>query len=178
MLAPGGPFGRARHRVRQFFGALRPRVDEAERADAYRHLNPAQRAVFESMMPRDQQHGIDVYRRVRVASSGEDAALFAAALLHDCGKGEVRLWQRVAHVLLAAAAPWLLRRIASERGAGWRRAFWRLAHHPSLGAAIVAGTGADAEVVRLVREQEAGRADARLALLQAADEERAVGGGR
>jgi len=161
---------RARHRVRQFFGALRPRVDDTERVGCYRYLNPAQRAVFESMMPRDQQHGIEVYRRVRAASPGEDAALLAAALLHDCGKGQVRLWQRVAHVLLAAWAPWLPRRIASERGAAWRQAFWRLAHHPSIGAAVVAGTGADADVVRLVAEQEATRADARLALLQAADD--------
>jgi hypothetical protein len=162
--------GRARHRVRQFFGALRPHVDRADRDDAYRYLNDAQRRLFESMMLRDQQHGIEVYRRVRAAAGGEDGALFTAALLHDCGKGRVRLWQRVAHVVLEAAAPWLLRRIASERGAGWRRAFWRLLHHPALGAEMVAGTGADPEVVRLVREQDAAEPDARLAVLQAADE--------
>lgn len=160
---------RARHRARQFFGALRPHVDPADRADAYRYLNDAQRGVFESMMLRDQQHGIEVYRRVR-AAAGEDAGLFTAALLHDCGKGHVRLWQRVAHVLLEAAAPWLLRRIADERGVAWRRAFWRLLQHPALGAAIVAGTGADPDVVRLVREQDSREPDARLALLQAADE--------
>ena len=120
-------------------------------------------------MLRDQQHGIDVLRRVR-AAAGDDAALCTAALLHDCGKGRVTLWQRVAHVVLGAMAPGLRRRIASEDGAGWRRAMWRLLHHPRIGAEMVAATGADAEVVRLIREQESAMADRRLAVLQAADE--------
>jgi hypothetical protein len=161
---------RARHRVRQFFDALHPHVSAEMRADAYRYLNDAQRTVFESMTLRDQQHGIEVLRRVRRSADEEDAALFAASLLHDCGKGPVRLWQRVAYVLLAAAAPWLLRRIAVENGGGWRRTLWRLLHHPALGARIVAATGADADTVRMIGEQDTAEPDARLALLQAADE--------
>jgi hypothetical protein len=160
---------RVRHRVRQFVGALRPRVDAEARAGAYRCLNDGQRRIFEAMMLRDQQHGIEVLARVRV-SGGDDPALCVAALLHDCGKGRVSLWQRVAHVMLGAAAPGLRARIAAERGAAWRRAFWRLLHHPAIGAEMVATTGADPDTVRLIREQEAERPDARLALLQAADE--------
>ena len=158
-------------------GALRPRVDAAARADAYRYLNSGQQQIFESMMLRDQQHGIDVLRRVR-ASAPDDAALRTAALLHDCGKGRVALWQRVAHVLLGAIAPGLQARIASEHGAAWRQAMWRLIRHPGLGADMVAATGADAEVVRLIREQESASPDARLAVLQAADEGRSVEDGR
>ena len=129
---------RAAHRVRQFFGALRPRVDAGQRADAYRYLNGPQRAVFESMMLRDQQHGIDVYRRVRAVAPANDHALFAAALLHDCGKGRVALWQRVAHVVLGVAAPSRTRPHRQRARRGWRRAFWRLVHHPELGAEMVA----------------------------------------
>jgi hypothetical protein len=162
-------FARLAHRVRQFVGALHPHVAPAARADAYTCLNEPQRRIFESMMLRDQQHGIEVLARVR-AAAGDDPALCVAALLHDCGKGRVALWQRVAHVLLGPAAPALRTRIASERGAAWRRAFWRLLHHPAIGAELVAATGADPEAVRLIREQEAERPDARLALLQAADE--------
>jgi len=158
-----------RHRVRQFAGALRPRVDAAARAEAYRWLSPAERALFETMTLRDQQHGIDVYERVRSQASGDDAPLFVAALLHDCGKGRVALWQRVAHVLLGAA-PGLRARIASERGAEWRRAMYRLLHHPELGARLAEQAGADADAVRMIREQESPGPDARLALLQAADE--------
>jgi hypothetical protein len=161
---------RVRHRVRQFFGALRPHVSAEQRADAYRYLNDSQRSVFESMTARDQQHGIEVLRRVRTSAAGEDTALFVASLLHDCGKGDVRLWQRVAYVLLAALAPWLLRRIAVEYGRSWRHALWRLLHHPELGARIVAATGADSDTVRMIRDQDAAEPDARLALLQAADE--------
>jgi HD domain len=161
---------RVLHRVRQFFGALRPRVDAVERADGYRYLNDAQRAVFESMMLRDQEHGLAVYRRVRATGAPDDDELFVAALLHDCGKGRVALWQRVAYVLLGTLAPGLRRRVASEHGAGWRRAFWRLLHHPELGAGMVARTGADPDTIRMIREQDADSPDQRLALLQAADE--------
>jgi hypothetical protein len=158
------------HRVRQFVGALRPHVGADERAEAYRYLGAPQQRVFESMMLRDQQHGIEVWRRVRAAAPGEDAALCAAALLHDCGKGRVALWQRVAHVLLGALAPALRRRIAGETGAAWRQAFFRLLHHPEIGARMAAAAGADPDVVRMIREQDAAGADERLALLQAADE--------
>lgn len=162
--------GRASHRIRQFAGALRPRVTPRERYDAYAWLDEPQRRIFESMTLRDQQHGIEVCRRVRESSASDDPRLFAAALLHDCGKGRVELWQRVTHVALAASAPWLLHRIATADGTEWRQGFWRLVHHPELGAEMVAQAGGDADVVRMIREQEAARPDARLALLQAADE--------
>ncbi len=160
--------GRAWHRARQFFGALRPRVTPADREDAYRHLDQPLRPVFESMTLRDQRHGIVVLRRVLAAGGrADDRDLCAAALLHDCGKGAIALWQRVAHVALPDA---LCGVIAAERGAAWRRAFWRLRHHPELGARMAAEAGASADVVRMIRQQDAPAPDARLALLQAADE--------
>ncbi len=162
--------GRVVHRVRQFFGALRPHVEPEDRAGAYRYLNEQQRAVFASMMLRDQQHAIDVYRRIRASAASDDPPLFAAALLHDCGKGRVALWQRVAHVVLGAIVPSLRLRIASEHGAAWRQAFWHLLHHPEIGADMVAHTAADPDTIRMIREQDTESPDQRLALLQAADE--------
>jgi hypothetical protein len=161
---------RARHRFGQFFGALRPHVSAADRSDAYRYLSDGERRLFETMMLRDQQHGIAVCLRVRAAALVEDPQLFAAALLHDCGKGRVMLWQRVAHVVLGFVTPGLREAVAAERGAAWRRAFWRLLYHPEIGADLAARAGADADVVRIIREQESDRPDARVALLQAADE--------
>ncbi len=161
---------RAWHRIRQLFGALWPRVTAAQRADAYRCLTPAERALFETMTLRDQEHGIVVLGRVRRATAGDDPQLFAAALLHDCGKGHVTLWQRVAYVILHALAPGLAGRASSQLGAGWRRAFWRLRYHPDIGARLAADAGADPDVVRLIRGQDAPSSDPRLALLQAADD--------
>jgi len=161
---------RVAHRVRQFFGALRPRLTDAERAEACAYLDPPLRDVFESMTLRDQQHGFVVYRRVRAAAATADPLLFQAALLHDCGKGpHVRLWHRVAHVLLGIV-PAVERAAMREEGAGWRRSLWLLHHHPELGATMVARAGGHPDVVRMIREQDSPQPDARLALLQAADE--------
>jgi hypothetical protein len=158
---------RASHRVRQFFGALRPRVTVRERIDAYAYLTEKQQRLFETMTLRDQAHGMNVMREVR-ARAADDRMLCTAALLHDCGKGSVALWHRVAFVLLGAM-PYTRERIASRHGAEWRQAMWRLLHHPSLGAHMVAETGADPEIVRMIREQETPSAEGRLAILQAAD---------
>ena len=156
------------HRVRQFAGALRPRVSGEDRALAYAFLAPGLQQLFESMTLHDQQHGIVVMKRVQ-AQAGDDAQLCAAALLHDCGKGDVRLWQRVLHVTLGIV-PDVRERLALQEGAGWRRAQWRLLHHPALGADMAARAGADPDVVRMIRAQDEPAADARLAILQAADD--------
>jgi hypothetical protein len=164
----GSTLPRPWHRVRQFFGALRPRVTVRDRVEGYVWLTPPQQRLFETMTIRDQQHGIAVMRRVR-AEAGDDPTLLAAALLHDCGKGKVALWHRVAYVLLGAW-PALRDRVAARHGAAWRQAIWRLAHHPSLGAGLVAHTGADPEIVRMIRQQDApAQEDRRLAILQSAD---------
>lgn len=177
--SPGGfprrAWRRARHRARQFFGALRPRVSAADRREAYAHLDAPLQRLFESMTLRDQEHGIVVCRRVRSAATGAtagsgDPALLVAALLHDCGKGRVAVWHRVVHVLLGALAPALRPKLAAERSAGWRQALWRLLHHPEIGADMAQKAGASDDVVRMIRLQDAPASDARLALLQAADD--------
>jgi hypothetical protein len=161
---------RAWHRIRQFFGALRPRVRPEERADAYAWLTPAEQALFETMTLRDQEHGIVVLRRIKRDTPDVDRDLFAAALLHDCGKGDVRLWHRIAHVAIHAGAAGIAERLASRDGPGWRRALWRLRYHPDIGAELAQKAGSSPEVVRLISQQNAPEADRRLALLQAADD--------
>jgi hypothetical protein len=160
---------RVLHRVRQFAGALRPRVTARDRTDAYAYLSAPERNVFESMTLRDQEHGIAVMRRVRDECGDADHALIVAALLHDCGKQHVTLWHRVLHVAIPDV---IERHIAAESGASWRRALWRLFEHPRLGAEMVAAAGSGPEVVRLIAEQEADAdpADGRLVVLQRADD--------
>lgn len=159
---------RMAHRVRQFAGALRPRVSASEQARARALLSIPEHALFESMTLRDREHGVIVERRVR-RQAPDDDVLAVAALLHDCGKGRVALWHRVLFVIARAVAPrWLHRTMRQQDG--WRAALWRLEHHPELGAELARQAGAHPDVVRMIREQESPAPDARLRILQHADE--------
>src|SRR3989304_365080 len=109
---------RARHRSRQFFDALRADVGEADRARVARYLSPEQQRLFRAMALRDQRHALDVLDALE-RQGHDDEALLAAALLHDVGKGAIRLRERVAFVLLKGASPRMLERVASEGGADW-----------------------------------------------------------
>lgn len=161
---------RARYRSRQVFTALRPRVDPLRRADALSLLREPEQRLFSTMTLRDQQHCLDVYARLRLQGH-DDTDLLAAALLHDVGKGRISVWHRVAYVLLAAAAPGLLRRLAAPGdGLGWRQALYRCRHHPQLGAKLAREAGASGDVVALIGEQQLAALDGRLRALQAADD--------
>ncbi len=158
------------YRTRQFFVALRPRVNEAELNEASALLGERLMPLFLSMARRDQRHCLDVYRALlRTACRDQDVLL--AALLHDAGKGElagarVRLWHRVAYVLLAAASPRLLARLAGGRGG-----LAALHHHCERGALLAEAHGAPQEVADLIRRhEESDRRDPRLLLLRAADD--------
>ncbi len=161
---------RALYRASQFFGSLRPRVDDELRGEAFGLLRERERTLFLSMTLRDQQHCLDVYRRLR-AQGHKDGALFTAALLHDVGKGEIVLWHRVAYVLLESFAPGLLRRLGSPgSGRGWRQAFYRCLHHPRLGAELAREVGCSEQVVTLIGTSDDNAADERLLALHAADD--------
>jgi hypothetical protein len=154
------------YRSRQFFGSLRPRVDPALRDAALALLPERARALFDAMTQRDRKHGLDVFRRLR-DDGHVDSDLLAAALLHDCGKGQIALWHRVAFVLLDAASPALLRRIAKPADdPGWRAAMYRCLHHEELGAQLARAAGCSERTVALIR----GGDDPALAALHAADE--------
>jgi hypothetical protein len=154
------------YRSRQFLGSLRPRVDPALRDEALALLPERARALFESMMLRDRQHCLDVYRRLR-DEGHTDSDLLAAALLHDCGKGEIALWHRVAFVLLDSAAPARLRRAARPgEGASWRAVMYRCLHHEELGAQLARAAGCSERTMALIRGDD----EPALAALYAADD--------
>jgi hypothetical protein len=163
-------WARAAYRSRQFFGALRARVEDDERAEVAAHLTGAERRLFHSMDLRDQRHALDVFRALK--SGGQrDPSLLAAALLHDVGKGPIKLWQRVAFVLLRGVSPGLLRRLACADDPGWRGGLARILDHAQRGASLAEAAGSKAETVRLIRlHRSPAGDDVSLALLQAADE--------
>ncbi|MCH7811090.1 MAG: HD domain-containing protein [Chloroflexi bacterium] len=161
---------RALYRARQLLSSLRPRIDAKLRAEADGLLREPERVLFETMTLRDQQHCLEVYGRLRERGHDEPG-LLAAALLHDVGKGPVALWHRVAYVVLEAAAPKLLDRLAKlGAGAGWREALYRCRHHASLGAEQAHRAGASEQVVALIRADAPASEDASVVALRAADD--------
>jgi len=175
---------RALYRVRQFVGALaaaRRPLTAAEVALARCHLPPAAWPLFDAMARADQRHSLRVLAALQ-ARGQTQPALLQAALLHDCAKAAsgVRLWQRVAKVLLAAFWPAVLARLAAAPAPaqpGWRAGLWAHLHHPARGAELAAAAGCDPVAVALIRRHEASaasgdpEADQLLQALQAADDD-------
>jgi len=79
-----------------------------------------------------------------------------AALLHDCAKhrGGIRLWHRVAVVLVKAFDPGRMDRwrdMEAPAPNDWRSPFWAHIHHPEHGARLAAEAGCDPLAVILIR---------------------------
>lgn len=158
------------HRVGQFVAHVRARVTPEEEALAARILPPDAARLFATMPVADQRHALDVGGRLLEAGI-DDPDVLCAALLHDAAKGHrMRLWHRVAGVLLEASAPGLLRRLASADPGSWRHPFHLYLHHAELSAEMAAAAGCGTRTGAFIRG--AGTAeDARLqrALTEADD---------
>jgi putative nucleotidyltransferase with HDIG domain len=149
-----------RYRAGQFFRGLHARLSPSEIASVRSLLSPAELRLFLAMEPRDRRHSMDVLRWLEVTAGSDkpSEALRKAALLHDVGKGRMRVWDRVAYVLMEGVSPRLVDFLGSperpEPGAGggtrWRRALWRLRHHAELSARVLSEAGTDQQVVALV----------------------------
>ena len=159
---------RALYRSRQFFGSVRPHINESLLEQAFALLNDSQRHLFSSMTARDQQHCLDVYNALR-EQGHDDGDLLVAALLHDAGKGKIELWHRVAFVLLEATSPKLLDRFARPGDSkNWREALYRCRNHPELGAELAREASSSERVSSLISEH--GADERQIAALKAADE--------
>lgn len=132
---------RPMHRVAQFVNHVRARVSPDEEAFVRRALPAKAVTLFASMPVADRRHGLDVAEHL-LAAGHRDPDLIAAALLHDAAKGRrLRLWHRVVGVLLEAAAPRLLFRLASPRSRSWRYAFHVYLHHAPMSAEAARAAG-------------------------------------
>jgi len=158
------------HRVAQFVGHLRASVAPEEEAVARRLLPVTAWPLYESMPIADRRHAHDVVDRL-LAAGVDDTDALVAALLHDAAKGDrVRLWHRVAGVLLEAFAPALLRRLARDDERSWRYAFHLYLHHDALSALLARQAGSSERAAALI-DGSVTDADARiLRALRAADD--------
>ncbi len=169
---------RATYRVRQFLRVMAAWVRPATvNKDLVREALPPQAVdLFLAMPGYDREHAWAVFEALR--SAGHDHPdLLAAALLHDVGKSgsgaaRIRIWHRVATVLLRAFWPGAMERIGQDRPENWRRPFFVQQHHAALGAELARAAGCSAGAVELIRRHEdacQGGEDDLLAALQAAD---------
>jgi len=173
------------YRVRQFAQAVGSwfEAEEADEAAVTGHLPPRAVALFRAMPRYDRRHALRVLRSLQ-ARGWADLDLLAAALLHDMGKsggqpgpgqpaGRVRLWHRVAAVLMRAAWPDLLDRIGRDsRPGSWRYPFYVQLHHAAIGALLAEQAGCSPRTADLIRRHEdrtAASGDPLQAALQGAD---------
>jgi len=149
-------------RFSQFFGHVTARVRPDEESFVARILPPPGLALFAGMHVADRRHGLDVAKNL-TAAGHDDADLLAAALLHDAAKGRrMRLWHRVAGVLLERLAPSLLRRLAAAQPSSWRHPFWLYLHHGPMSAELAELAGCTPATARLIRGTPAGASEAQL----------------
>jgi hypothetical protein len=150
------------HRVEQFLGHVRASVTPAESAMVRELLPESAWPLFAAMPVADRRHALDVAGRL-MAAGHDDRDLLVAALLHDAGKGHrMRLWHRVAGVLLDAMAPAQLKRISSPDPSSWRYPFHLYLHHADLSAEAAAAAGCSTRSVAFIRGTPSG-VDASLA---------------
>jgi hypothetical protein len=142
-----------------------------EEEELARSVLPSDAArLFATLSVADRRHALDVAGRL-LAAGHDDPDVLCAALLHDAAKGHrMRLWHRVAGVLLEAFAPALLRRLPSPDPGSWRHAFHLYLHHPELSAEMATAAGCAPRAAAFIRGAGAGD-DARLqrALTEADD---------
>jgi hypothetical protein len=145
--------------------ALRPRLDEDGLQLARQLLSDAEARLFFAMEKSDQRHAIAVMTQLR-SLGVEDRDVLVAALLHDCAKGMVPLWLRIAKVV----APGVVTSAAVSGAPGWRGAAYRLIHDATLSAALAENAGSSRLIVGLIQGRVTPDQEPKLALLRAADD--------
>jgi len=169
---------RIAYRVKQFASALVGSFQPVDVNVLQRYLPSAEAELFLRQDAALQQHSLRVLR-ILESQGCRDVVLLEAALLHDVGKsgGRIRLWHRVAKVLLDAVSSALSERLGSDDADSWRHPFYVQAYHPALGAEMIRAIGGDSAIAELIADHHTpvsetkrrGLDAERLTLLQRAD---------
>ena len=138
------------YRIRQFWYALRPKINSNELRWAQSILPTSAFSLFINQSMPEKRHALDVAKDLFL-SHPNDPNLLIAAFLHDCGKSQnaLKLWERIYIVLLQKAPrkTWsLLLRSHSVLSSPLRTA----QEHPIWGAEMARNAGLNEEIVQLI----------------------------
>ncbi len=154
-------------KARQLGRHLVARVSASERDELAAWLRPAELELYDAMHVADRRHGLDVARVLR-RGGVRDRDVLAAAVLHDCAKGDTGPLPRVAWSLGEAYGPWVW--ALARRVPGWDAALTRLETHAEASARLVESAGLPPFAVDLVRHQAEPRDPTYGLAFRAADE--------
>ncbi len=154
-------------KARQLGRHLVARVSARERDELGAWLRPAELELYDAMHVADRRHGLDVAAVLR-RGGVRDRDVLAAAVLHDCAKGDTGPLPRIAWSLGEAYGPWVW--AIARLVPGWDAALTRLASHAEASAQLVESAGLPPFAVNLVRYQAEPRDPTYGTAFHAADE--------
>lgn len=153
-------------RAGQFFRALFAKVTESDKEYVKKYLPQKGEKLFFEMATFDQAHALAVARSIETFDyAGDKNFLIRVALLHDVGRTNVSIFDKVFCVLIDAFSKKIAKKLAIHL-----RPLYVYYNHPQIGAELLkcAGFTREAEIIRM-HHTKAENAPVELLLLQKAD---------
>ncbi len=153
-------------RAKQFFNAIFAKIDDADRAYIKKHLNEAGAKLFYGMEVFDQAHSLAVARTIETFDyQGDLEFLIRLALLHDIGRKNISVFDKVFFVLINKASVRLTKKLSN-----YFPSLYVCLNHAKIGAEILKDAGflREAEIVGYHHE-DIDKPNTELLLLKKAD---------
>ena len=150
-----GFFEKTTYRFRQLSRDFNQRSIAKDQIELIALMSENEALLFFQQTQRDQNHAIRTAFHVKQLCLDNQVDpprfLIIAALLHDIGKGEVKLINRIVFVICNFLSLTLSRKITSNKINNWRTTYWRLKYHAIIGADLLKQVDSDSRVIDLVR---------------------------
>lgn len=153
-------------RAGQFFRAVFAKVTEEDREYVKKYLPQKGEKLFFEAAVFDQAHALSVARSIEEFEyAGDKDFLIRLALLHDVGRRNISVFDKVFCVLMNAVSEKFAKKLAK-----YVRSLYIYYNHPEIGAKLLkdAGLKKEAEIIRL-HHTDTENAPVELVLLKRAD---------
>ena len=138
------------NRVKQFFRALFAKISCEDREYVKKHLPQAGQKLFFKMAVFDEAHAIAVAKTIETFKyNGDKEFLIRLALLHDIGRTNVGIFDKVFAVLLNDLSKKLAIFLSK-----YLRSLYVYYNHPQIGAELLRNAGFEAEAKIIERHHE------------------------